>query len=352
MVADVAGWALARPAFDGRPGEGLRVGVAGASHWHLPRHIDNLRATGVTFCGVVDSLPGVAERWGQDLDCPVFQSVEDLLGWARPDVVLALGPVSEMGAQSLTLAGAGVPVLAEKPMAISAAELGQVAAAAHRRGTWISVALVQRYDPLWTTLDQLREAGTLGAVSHMHLRIINGPPQRYAAWGSGWMLRPETAGGGALLNLGVHGIDYFRHLTGGQPVVAGAAISYRAHQQAIEDFGAVTLTSPDGAVGTIEAGYTYPDAAAGMTRSGDNEVRVGTTGAYLIGRDADAWVVTAAGEAAQLGLRSGDRYREWIFDSLARLRRGAPPPATVDDCLAAVQVMEAAYTRAGRAARA
>ena len=157
------------------------------------------------------------------------------------------------------------------------------------------------------------------------MRIVNGPPQRYAAWGSGWMLRPQTAGGGALLNLGIHGVDAFLHLTGEAPAVAGAALWYAAHRQEVEDFGTVVLRAPGGAVGTVEAGYTYPDASAGMTRSGDNEVRVGASGAYLIARDADVWRVTAGGEEVLSGARGGDRYRDWVFDSLARLRDGRPP---------------------------
>ncbi|HEX2516376.1 MAG TPA: hypothetical protein VH257_16845, partial [Chloroflexota bacterium] len=95
------------------------------------------------------------------------------------------------------------------------------------------------------------------------------------------------------------------------------------------------------------AGYTYPDASAGMTRSGDNEVRVGASGAYLIARDADVWRVTAGGEEVLSGARGGDRYRDWVFDSLARLRAGRPPLVGVEDCLAAVQVLDGAYAAAG-----
>ena len=341
-----ARWAPARVVREGTPGAGVRVAVAGASHWHLPRHAEHLRQAGVTFVGVSDPDPEVAARWSQDLDCPAFPDTAELLG-ARPDLALAVGPVSEMAAQARVLLDAGVPLLAEKPLGLNGDEVQTVADAARRRGAWISVALVQRYDPLWGVLDALRESDRLGGLSHLHVRIVNGPPQRYAVWGSGWMLDPRTAGGGALLNLGIHGVDYMHHLVGGAPEVAGAALGYGAHRQAIEDFGAVILRSPGGVVGTVEAGYTYPDASAGMTRSGDNEVRVGSTGTYLTGRDGDAWQVTAAaGEESLPGVRAGDRYREWIFDSLARLRAGSPPLAGIEDCLAAVRTLDAAYARA------
>jgi predicted dehydrogenase len=341
---------------EGEPGQGLRVGVTGASHWHLPRHAQNLREAGATFVAVCDADPETARRWGGELGCPVVPGVAEVAA-ARPDLVLALGRVSDMAAQATLLLEAGIPLLAEKPLGLRGAEVEQVAALAGARGAWVSVALVQRYDPLWALLDGLRRgasggegADRLGAIAHFHMRIVNGPPQRYTAWGSGWMLRPQTAGGGALLNLGIHGVDAFLHLTGEAPAVAGAALSFAAHRQEVEDFGTVVLRAPGGAVGTVEAGYTYPDASAGMTRSGDNEVRVGASGAYLIARDADVWRVTADGEEVLTGARGGDRYRDWIFDSLARLRDGRAPLAGVQDCLAAVRVLDGAYSAARGAA--
>ncbi|MDQ3702710.1 MAG: Gfo/Idh/MocA family oxidoreductase [Chloroflexota bacterium] len=344
-------WAPTGVARDGTPGEGLRVAVAGASHWHLPRHAQNLRAAGAQIVAVSDPDPAIAGRWADELGCPAVPDVGALLD-ARPDLILALGRVSDMAAQARLLLEAGMPLLAEKPLGLHGDEVADIAELAATRQSWVSVALVQRYDPLWALLDTLRDAGSLHGLAHMHMRIVNGPPQRYAAWGSGWMLDPATAGGGALLNLGIHGVDYFLHLAGEAVEVSGAAITSRAHEIAVEDFGALTLRSASGIVGTIEAGYTYPDATAGMTRSGDNEVRIGAAGVYVIARDADAWQVTpASGESALPGLRAGDRYRDWIFDSLARFRAGRAPVAGIDACLAAVRAIDTAYARTRAAMR-
>ncbi|HEU5317306.1 MAG TPA: Gfo/Idh/MocA family oxidoreductase [Chloroflexota bacterium] len=343
-------WAPDPVVGDGEPGKGMRLAVAGASHWHLPRHAAFLREAGARFVAVSDPDPAVAAKWAADLGASPVADAEAIVR-AKPDAVLALGRVADMAAQARILLDAGLPLIAEKPLGLDPADVQQVAALAAQKRAWVSVALVQRYDPIWTLLDRLRDEGTLGDVAHAHVRIVNGPPQRYAAWGSGWMLDPATAGGGALLNLGIHGMDYLRHLAGGALQVTGAIASSRAHRLAIEDFGAATLRSSSGFAGTVEAGYTYPDAAAGMTRSGDNETRVAAQGAYLIGRDAELTLVTAAGEQAVEGGRQGDRYRDWAFDSLARLRAGRPPAATVEDCLEAVRLVFAAYAAASQPPR-
>jgi predicted dehydrogenase len=342
-------WAPERLWHGGQPGAGLRVAVAGASHWHLPRHAQHLREAGAGIVAVYDPEAAVAERWAHDLGCRAVRALEEIADTVRPDLVLALGRVADMAAQARLFLEAGLALMAEKPLGLDPDEVAAVASLAAARGGWVSVALVQRYDPLWGLLDRLRDGGRLGAIAHAHVRIINGPPQRYAAWGSAWMLDPAVAGGGALLNLGIHGMDYFRHLAGDTDAVhvSGAATTHRAHRQRIEDFGAATLRSGSGIVGTIEAGYTYPDAAAGMTRSGDNEIRIGASGAYLVARDADVVLVTAAGEEALPGARAGDRYRDWTFDSLARFRAGRPPAADASDCLAAVRLVFEAYRMAG-----
>ena len=340
------GWAPDAVVREGQPGAGVRLAVAGASHWHLPRHAAHLREAGATFVAVADADPVVAARWAGELGARAVPDPGAIVE-TRPDAVLALGRVSDMAAQARTLIEAGLPLLAEKPLGLSAAEVEPLAVLAEARQAWVSVALVQRYDPLWAVLDRLRDGGTLGTLSHGHVRIVNGPPQRYAAWGSGWMLDPALAGGGALLNLGIHGMDYLRRLAADDLAVTGASVSRRAHGQPIEDFGAAILRSASGFVGTVEAGYTYPDASAGMTRQGDNETRIAATGAYVIGRDAEAWLTTAEGEQTLPGGRAGDRYRDWAFDSLARLRSDKPPLAGVDDCLTAVRLVFEAYRAAG-----
>ena len=322
-------WAPDGVVRSGQPGMGMRVGVVGAAHWHMERHVRFLTEAGATLLEPVESVEDVRR--------------------SKPDAVLLLGRVSEMAERAKQLIAEGIPVLAEKPLGLTPAEVEEVASLAEKRRAWVSVALVQRYDPIWRVLDELQDENVLGTVAHAHVRIVNGPPQRYAAWGSGWMLEPKTAGGGALLNLGIHGMDYVRHLAGEQLRVVGAAVGRRAHALPIEDFGAATLVGKSGFVGTVEAGYTYPDASAGMTRSGDNETRVAAQGAYLVGRDVELMVATASGERAVEGGRAGDRYGDWAFDSLARLRAEKEPVATASDCLEAVRLVFAAYSASKRA---
>ena len=80
------------------------------------------------------------------------------------------------------------------------------------------------------------------------------------------MLDPAEAGGGALRNLGSHGLDMFLHLTGEEAQVTGAQLSPRAHECAIEDYASVMLRSASGILGTSRSAMCF--RATAPTASG------------------------------------------------------------------------------------
>jgi predicted dehydrogenase len=81
----------------------------------------------------------------------------------------------------------------------------------------------------------------LGPVSHIVFRVIRPTMARYPVWDSPWMLSRDQAGGGALLNLGAHGFDVCRFITGDEPSVISAVLSNAVHQSEVEDYAHVTL---------------------------------------------------------------------------------------------------------------
>ena len=110
---------------------------------------------------------------------------------------------------------------------------------------------------------ELEAEGRLGKLAHGHFRIVNGPPQRYRDDGVGWMLDPAIGGGGALRNLGIHGIDAALSLAQGALRVVSASIGNRIHDEPVEDHAHVTLRDEAGTLFTVEAGYTYASMAPG-----------------------------------------------------------------------------------------
>jgi predicted dehydrogenase len=65
--------------------------------------------------------------------------------------------------------------------------------------------------------------------------------RRYVEWDSPWMADKPLAGGGALLNLGGHGFDMARFITGEELQVASAVVSRQVHGGQVEDYAIATL---------------------------------------------------------------------------------------------------------------
>ncbi|TJW57928.1 MAG: gfo/Idh/MocA family oxidoreductase, partial [Mesorhizobium sp.] len=80
-----------------------------------------------------------------------------------------------------TVIEAGIPLILEKPAASSTAALAELRDLARQHQAFVSVPLPNRFGPAVTAFERLRSQGRAGAVAHCQFRLVNGPPQRYAA---------------------------------------------------------------------------------------------------------------------------------------------------------------------------
>src|SRR6202451_1512097 len=302
----------------------IRIAAVGVSHWHALNDAAYLRhllaMPDVELVAIQDFDAGIlAKRAAEVGNPPTFADYGKMLVATRPDFVLALGRHRQMGTIAHDLLDAGYPFLMEKPMGISAAEGDAVAAKAARLNAFVAVPLAQRYAPFAKRARALIDGGRFGPLSHIYVRINRPGPARYPAWDCAWMLDPAEAGGGALRNLGSHGLDMFLHLTGEEAQVTGAQLSGRAHGLAIEDYASVMLRSASGLLGPVEIGNVFP--------------RVGTDGEWkLAGRDG---ILTMKDGVLKLATAEGDKilpgadltapYFTATRDALDRRRDGEPP---------------------------
>ncbi|KGM36017.1 Gfo/Idh/MocA family protein [Inquilinus limosus] len=321
-----------------------RVALAGVGHWHAGMHLEAARSAGAVVAAAWDPDPAVATGFAARHDVPHLSSVDAIIA-ARPDLTVVMGRPDQVSVLALSCIEAGLPIVLEKPAAVSTAALEPLAEAARRRDLFAAVPLPNRCGPIWAEIEALKAAGRLGPVSHAQFRIVNGPPERYRLDGVPWVLDPAIGGGGALRNLGIHGIDAALALTGGANlVVVSAAIDRRLHGEAVEEYAIVILRAPDGMIATVEAGYTY----ASMAPGGDFEWRVSARNAYLLDRGDACRVATLDdGQVRDLApILPADRYKAFMADTLDRLARGAAPSVGIVDYLQAMRLIDRAYQEA------
>jgi len=325
----------------------LTAVIAGITHWHAPRYVRILRSRGVRLLGAADADAGAGRAASQRYDIAFEADTDRLLEKTRPDLALLL-PRHDLATREITaVAARGVAMLLEKPMGRNGREAAASAAAVRRAGIFASVCLPNRYLGIWDAYRALVADDALGTLLHAHFRTINGPPSRYIDYGVPWMLDPDIAGGGALRNLGIHGADAICQLAAGRPLtMTGASISHAGHDGRIEDFAAAVCATADGFIATLEAGYTY----ANQQEGGDYEWRIAATAAYLHECNGRLRVHRRGATIEERAVPTPHlAYEIMVNAALDAFEAGAAPPATVDDCVFAVDLQDRIYATAAMA---
>lgn len=317
----------------------MRVGILGVSHWHAGHHAAAIREAGAALAGVWDDDPEIAAAVAEREGGRVFAGLEEALGCDLL-CVLGRGPRAAALVGEL-LARPGPALLVDKPLGVSGADVAPLMGAAERAGRFVAVALPSRSAGLVQEVVRLRAAGAMGVVSHVQFRLINGPPGRYPDWGVAWMLDPAQSGGGALRNLGVHGVDAFLALAGGQEVrLEHAAFGPGVYGVGVEEFACLVLRAADGMLGVVEAGYSVADAKAGFTAW-----RVDARGASLWDDGARLLVSTAAGSEVRPVVAQPRRYGAFLGEVMECVREGRPAPVSLRDFWRASVLIDEAYAR-------
>jgi predicted dehydrogenase len=192
-----------------------------------------------------------------------FTDLSELLA-ARPDVLVVALPNSQHVPVARAAFAAGVDVLLEKPMATTAAASSELSALATSTGRVLMVGHMWRYDPQARWLRDQVASGELGEIVKTKGYGI------HVDWGpSGWFTDPELAGGGALIDMGVHAIDTARFLLGDpQPKSVFAQLGVRYSEGPLDDHGILVITWEGGTTSLIESGWWNPhmDGAEASTQ--------------------------------------------------------------------------------------
>lgn len=305
-------------------------------------HLDAMRFAGADIVAVWDADPHEAAAFAQAAAVPAAGFEQAI---AAADLVVLMGHPARIPAQARAVIEARKPLILEKPAVTATAELEPLCAQAAAADAFVGVPLPNRFGPSMLEFQRLRAAGQSGPVVHAGFRLINGPPQRYRDDGVPWLLDPAIGGGGALRNLGIHGIDAALALAEGELRLLTSHIGTRIHTgERVEDHALVTLADDGGALFVVEAGYTY----ASMAPGGDFEWRLVTDRAVLLDQGDRASAIVLGEERRALAPEpTATRYRLFAADTLARLAAGRPPAITLDDYLASMRLIDAAYAKAG-----
>jgi len=235
----------------------MRWGIAGYG-WVARDHMaPGIAAAGGRVAAIAD--PSLAARAHAEASgIAAFDSVEAMLAAGACDLVYVATPNDAHLAPVSACAAAGVPVLCEKPISASLADAEAMAGAVSAAGTLYGTAFDQRHHPAHRVLANRIAAGDIGRP--IGVRVV------YACWvdplwtpdggaHDNWRADPVRAGGGAVIDLALHGLDLAERVLS-EPVEAlSIQLQRRIHDYPVDDGGMLMGRTADGVLFQSHVAY-------------------------------------------------------------------------------------------------
>ncbi|WP_353509566.1 Gfo/Idh/MocA family oxidoreductase [Intrasporangium sp.] len=253
----------------------LRVGLAGYGVGGRQFHVPALVGAGLEVAAVATANPErVAQARAELPDAVVVPDLDDLLEVDGLDLVVLATPTGLHAAQAERVIEAGVALVIDKPLARTATEAQRIVDLAAHSGVPLTVFQNRRFDPELAALLAVRDGGLVGEIRRAEYRWDRWRPVPKQRW-----RETQTAeeGAGLLLDLGSHLIDQAVILHG---EIESVYAELSAHTMVAEDDVFVACRHTSGVVSHV--------MASSVNGAPGPRARVmGSTGAYLIGRQFD-----------------------------------------------------------------
>jgi len=334
-----------------------KAGVIGcgsiAQYMHLPGYAKCPGISLVAACDPVAARRREARAFAEGLR--TYADYRRMLASEHLDVVSVSSPNCFHAEHAIAALEAGAHVLLEKPAALNMKEIADIRRAVRRSGRKLIVGFSHRFRKGNLIIQKLLRDGAIGEPFMIRVRFAHAGP--YPGWAkSNWFYRPRLAGGGAMLDMGIHAIDLALWHIG--PVRSVQATARTLRKKIPVDDNAVLLLefANRRALGYIEVGWTSPSGFNGLEIIGDE-------GAIVQDYTPPGTVTLTVGRISpdtQSKARPASRVVErnacaggWdteVADSVRAFRRGTDLGAGIDAGGAALAVALAAYesSRTGR----
>jgi predicted dehydrogenase len=318
----------------------LRIGVLTCGAIVTKGHLPGFDALGRDVADVVafqSRTPATASaacaQWGSG---DVVADWRDVLRRDDVDAVDICAPNSMHAELAIAAAEAGKHVLVEKPMATTVADADAMVAAAASAGVVLMAAHNLRFAAPYAAAARAVADGLVGEIVGVRVAMGHGGPEGWTR-DAGWFRDPDLAGGGALLDLGIHVADLVRAVTRIE-VDAVSAFVRRPSAGAVEEAGTVALSFANGAIGSLSASWS-------VRGTRDNQLLVhGTDGTLTVERGAA--VVRPAEGGDKVVVEPPSPAPDLLRNFVGVCRSEGAPIVTATDGRDALAIIEAAYRSA------
>lgn len=339
------------------------LGTIGGYHArHLREHAGEF---GCELVGGMDVAVGARERFEAEHDVPTFADPDEL--FERCDAAVVTTPNRFHEDHAARALDTGLDVLVEKPLAHSLASGERIATAAAGAEGFCMVGFQSRFARPVEVLRAYLAEGRLGEIYHVEASYI----RRRGVPGLGsWFTDDEMAGGGALIDVGVHVLDLGLYFLG-FPRVLEVAGTARSQFGGSDDYAYLAMwgDDDDGRFDVDDSVSAFVRCADGRSlslevawaanRPPDHSLVVrGTDGGAVYDLKAGALTLYESSTTGDdhhadttVETRDGDPHLAEKRRFVRAVREGVPPERnTVEEALAVQRVVEGVYRSSERGA--
>ena len=281
-------WAFfAVPVLCAEEAEPFRVAIAGLVHGHVEGFFSNsAHRAEMRIVGISDPDRGLFDRYAAKfgLDSGLYHAdLEEMLRSTKPQAVLVYSSTFDHRKIVELCAKQHIPVMMEKPLAVSLRDAQAIEHAALEA----QIQVLVNYETSWYRSNrgvfELVRAGAIGDVRKVVVHDGHEGPKEIGVSAEflKWLTDPKLNGGGALFDFGCYGADLMTWLMNGQRPLSVTAVTQQIKPEIyphVDDEATIILTYPK-AQAILQASWNWPFGRKDM------EVYGRTGYAITVGRD-------------------------------------------------------------------
>jgi len=246
----------------------------------------------VELVALVDTDPAALAKAESELGAPGFATVADLIAAGGADAACICTPPALHDGIAEVLLAAGLDVLCEKPLSVSAAVAQAMIASAADVNRALSVSDKFRH------VGDLIEAGErlrLGEIgSPIHFAVCFCAPVGVR---DRWPSDAALSGGGVLMDNGPHAFDVLSHVLDAPIEDLAAVFAKPSLAPPVEDTALLHFRTESGSTGRIELSWVYftKDLDYLVIQGTEGTIRIGWTGGQLRHHGEREWMPFGSG---------------------------------------------------------
>lgn len=236
----------------------MKIAVFGVWHVHAPDYTRQALAHGEVV-GFYERDDALAAEYQKEFGLPRFATAEELLA-SDAEGVIVCSASCDHAEDLVRIANAKKHIFTEKVLTLTDEEALRVRDAVEANGVTLTISLFQKYVGSRIAVKQVVDSGELGKINYVRFRNCHSgsigdwlPPHFYNA---------KECGGGAMIDLGAHGM-YIIHWLLGMPVSASSAFTRACENPAanakntygVEDNAVTVMSFANGAIAVNETGF-------------------------------------------------------------------------------------------------